>query len=290
MGDTLSDSSKALTLAVAGFLETCRSTNTRAAYRADLRHFAAWCATDQELNLLSADAADIARYRTACELDGASAATVARRLSAVVSFGNYAARHGLEPVLPSSRRVERPKIASGSTTGVLSDVDAEALLAAADRAGARDGLLVRLLMLDGLKVGETTRADASDVRGRAPGITLDIRGRNSPARLLHRDTGAAVHRYLGRRRVGPLLLSEKRGQPAGRLTRFGVDYLVKQIALTAGLDRSISANTLRRRYVIDAHERGTDLDTIRHDIGHATQHTTRRYLAPDPEDTVADAR
>ena len=101
----------------------------------------------------------------------------------------------------------------------------------------------------------------------------------APARIeLHRGTGSAVRRYLGRRRDGPLLLSERRGREPDRLTRFGLDYLVKQVAQAAGLEQSVSGNTLRRRYVIAADANGTDLDQIRDSAGHADRRTTRRYL------------
>ena len=98
----------AVTLAVAGFLQTCRSANTQAAYRTDLRHFAAWCERGDALDLLTVDAADLATYRAACELAGASPATVARRLSAITSFCGYAFEQGLEPALTASSEVERP--------------------------------------------------------------------------------------------------------------------------------------------------------------------------------------
>jgi integrase len=185
--------------------------------------------------------------------------------------------------------VERPALERVSTADVLSDDDAGALLDAADRMNPRASVLIRLLMLDGLKVGEVTRADAADVRGRPPRVTLTVRGRSAPALLLHPDTGDAANRYLRRRRSGPLLLSEKRGQPAGRLTRFGIDYLIKQISEDAGLGSSVSGNTLRRRSVIAAHARGTDLETIRHRMGHAEQHTTRRYLTEEAESSQRPA-
>jgi site-specific recombinase XerD len=281
MKRTSSTEGSALTLAVAGFLETCRSANTKAAYRTDLGHLAMWCAGDEQLNLLTVDASALARYRAACELAGASPATVARRLSAITSFRTYAAEQGLEPALGSERRVARPRLQSASSADVLSDAEADALLAAADQVGARTGVLIRLLMLDGLKVGEALRADAVDVHGRPPQVTLDVPGRVAPKIALQPETSAVLRRYVGRRRDGPLLLSERRGQPRARLTRFGIDYLIKQAAQTAGLDRTISGNTLRRRYVIAAHADGTDLDAIRHNAGHATPRSTRRYLARD---------
>jgi integrase/recombinase XerD len=288
MANEPSDRSAALTLAVAGFLDSCRSAHTRAAYGTDLAQFATWCASGEALNLLTVDAGDIARYRTACEVGGLSSATIARRLSTIMSFRAYAAEEGLQPALAADASIARPSVAAQSTAEMLSDDDAMALLDAADRIGKRSAVLIRLLMLDGLKVGEVVRADASDVRGQLPRTSLDVRGRTSPTIVLHTDTGRAVRRYLGRRSDGPLLLSKRRGQRPGRLTRFGVDYLIKEVASNAGIDPTISGNTLRRRYVIAAHTSGTGLDRIRHNTGHANERTTRRYLDPDHKTTRPD--
>lgn len=286
MGMRPDDLEAQVTLAVAGFLAACRSDNTRAAYETDLGHIAAWCRQGGSLNLLTIDAADVARYRTACELAGAGAATVSRRLSAVASFGAFAAANGADPALAAPASIARPMVASESTAEVLSDTDAEALLAAADRLGQRSGVVIRLLMLDGLKVGQVTRADASDAQGRPPRVTLDVRDRKMRTIALHPETGVWVRRYLGRRREGPLVLSERRGREPDRLSRFGIDYLVKQAAHAAGLRQAVSGNTLRRRYVMTAHAAGNDLDDIRDNAGHADRRTTRRYLAATTSGTA----
>jgi integrase/recombinase XerC len=269
----------AATIAVAAFLDACRSTNTRAAYRADLAQLAAWCREDGTLDLLSVDSADVARFRTACELAGAAPATVARRLSTISSFSAFAAASGARPVLTAAAEVDRPSVDSASSTELFSDADAEALLSAADRTGSRAAALVRLLLLDGLKVGEVIRADASDIQGRSPRMRLTI-GDRQPARRvdLHPDTGSALNRYLRGRRTGPLLLSERRGHEPKRLTRFGIDYLVKQVARAAGITQSVSSNVLRRRFVMAEHANGSDLEDIRRKSGHAQARTTRRYL------------
>ncbi len=288
MDDGADQAASALTLAIAGFLQTCRSPHTAAAYRTDLRHFASWCATREALSLATVDTADLARYRTWCEARGASAATVARRLSAIASFADYATEHGLDVALVNARDVERPAVEPQSTADVLSDEDADALLRAADEMGRRDAALIRLLMLDGLKVGEVIAANASDVGGRLPRVTLVVARHTRPTVVLDRATAVAVRRYLGSRRDGPLFVSERRGRSPERLTRFGVDYLVKRVAETAGLERSVSGNTLRRRYVMAAHARGTDLEEIRQNAGHATSRTTRRYLAPSSDTSAIE--
>jgi site-specific recombinase XerD len=268
-----------LEAAVTAWLENYRSPHTRAAYRADLHHFGEWSRA-QRVNPLALDEDDLRRYRAACEAEGAGPATVARRLSAIASFGSFAHERGTALAAP---RIERPTVAASSTTGSLSPDDAAALLAVADQMNPRAALVVRLLMLDGLKVGEAVDADATDVSGRPPLMRLTLRA--APVRViqLHPDTADLVAAYLGRRREGPLLLSEHRARVTERLTRFGVDYLLKQAAETAGIAGAVSANTLRRRFVTAAHERGEDLDGIRHSAGHADARTTRRYLDPDRE-------
>src|SRR6185437_9125518 len=45
----------AATMAVAAFLDDCRSANTRAAYQADLAQLAAWCREGGTVDLLSID-------------------------------------------------------------------------------------------------------------------------------------------------------------------------------------------------------------------------------------------
>ena len=269
----------AATMAVAAFLDACRSANTRAAYRTDLAQLATWCRAGGTLDLLTVDAADVARYRTACELAGVAPATVARRLSTISSFSAFAAANGANPALTAEAEVARPSVDSTSSTEIFSDADADALLNAADRTGSRAAALLRLLLLDGLKVGEAIRADATDVQGRPPRMRLTIGDRQPPRTIdLHLDTGSALNRYLGGRQEGPLLLSERRGHEPKRLTRFGVDYLVKEVARAAGITQSVSSNMLRRRFVMSAHANGSDLEEIRRKTGHAQARTTRRYL------------
>jgi len=255
---------------VDAWLPSLRSENTRNAYRTDVAHFINWCAT-AEVNPLAFSSDELARYRDLLSSSGASSATQARRLSAIASFGAYAHANGASGPFPD---VTRPEAARSSTAMMLDDDAAAALLAAADHLAPRSSVLVRLLMLDGLKVSEAAAADAGALSGRPP-RTLQLESRTI---RLHQQTATAIQTYLGRRRDGPLLLSEQRGQAAGRLSRFGIDYLVKEAAREAELPMAVSGNVLRRRYVLAEHARGTTIDDIQRNAGHADERTTRRYL------------
>ena len=267
---------RALDALVAEWLAGLRSANTRAAYRADFARFAGWCA-EHRVDPMAVDAPGLRRYRTAVERSGVSTATTARRLSAIASFGAFARERGATGEFAD---VSRPTVTPRRAPGVLDDADADAMLRAADELATRTGVLVRLLMLDGLKVGEAAAADAADVSGRPPVMVLEVGARSV---RLHPDTATALHVYLARRRQGPLLLSEGRARRSDRLSRFGIDYLVKEIARAAGVTQPVSGNTLRRRYVVTAHADGTALDDIRSRAGHADVRTTRRYLPGSSE-------
>jgi integrase/recombinase XerD len=269
-------------LVIDAWVSTLRAANTRAAYRSDLAQYARWCAA-HAVDPLRPSPAAMRRYRTACERDGARLASVARRLSAVGSFLRYADRHGAPGASDALADLERPDAGATSSTRVLTAADAGALLDAADTLHPKAALLVRLLMLDGLKVGEAVGADAEDLSGRPPRMALRLE-RNGHAQVLplQPDTASAVRAYLDGRRTGPLLLSDTFTRTPTRLTRFGADYLLKRVADIASLGTGVSANALRRRYVAAAHGRGTDLDDIRRRAGHVDERTTLRYLPQPP--------
>src|SRR6478672_10233460 len=110
---------------VAAWLASYESAHTRAAYGADLEHFGVW-ANREHVNLLALTVHDVRRYRAACEVEGAGPSTVARRLSALASFGTFSHDRGTGLATP---RIERFALPASSTTETLSDADATALLA-----------------------------------------------------------------------------------------------------------------------------------------------------------------
>jgi site-specific recombinase XerD len=69
-----------------------------------------------------------------------------------------------------------------------------------------------------------------------------------------------------------------RGRDPAPLTRFGVDYLVKQVAEDARIGRTVNGNALRRRYVVAAVAAGADVESVSRHVGHADPRTTRRHL------------
>jgi site-specific recombinase XerD len=265
----------------AAWVYTHASENTRRAYWADLVAFAAFC-TERGAGILDARSADIEAFRSEVEGAGASAATVARRLAALSSFYRYAGGEaggpGASTVNPVTA-VVRPVVPATSGSDVLSAAEVRALLVAATALGPKTASLISLLVLDGLKLGETVAADTDHLtsRGRVLLLRLPARDDEQTELALHRDTARALVVYLDGRRDGPLLLAETpAGGPRRRLTRFGANYLVKRVVEAAELAPSVSANTLRRTYAASALDSGSNVRIVQQHLGHNDRRTTER--------------
>lgn len=262
---------------VDGWLAGHPSPNTQAAYRQDLVRFAGWCAA-AGLRPLAVAPADLDTYRDACLADGASTATVARRLSGIASFFRYAAAEGAVQGDPAGG-VERPVANDPARAAVLDPGEMRALLAAAGGLGHKAEALVMLLGLDGLKLGEALAIDVGDLSlRRTPSVSLERRG--TPQTIsLSKLTAQALSAYIADRRAGPLFLGDSATdrRPA-RLTRFGADFIIKRAGAAAGIPRPISANTLRRSYIAGAHREGRSLEAIARHVGHREVRDTARFI------------
>lgn len=223
------------------------SQNTRAAYRSDLEAFGSWCTREGAIPL-TADTATLVAFQAARQAAGDSASTIRRRWSALSSFYDFAVDHNLRSLNPAAG-VDRPKVSSGdpSPTARLS---ADAVANCRDAAAALDPrleALVALLVCDGLKVAEALALDVGDVSGRSSTITIVVRRRGESKRVvLNKESARAVRRCVGNRRSGPVFVSERsaQGDAPTRLTRFGADYLIRQLR-SDDTTEQVTANALR---------------------------------------------
>jgi len=268
---------------VTGWLATYASANTRAAYRRDVERFVDWCASTGRAPL-SAGPADIDAYRDESLSDGAGPATVARRLAGISSFFRFATESGAlrsDPV----EGVERPASPDPGDAPVLDGEEVRALLASAHDVGTKAAALVALLALEGLKLGETLAMDVRDASlRRAPASVAVIRRGDRTSVPISATTSALLAAYVGRRRSGPLFLSDSpipHAKSPTRLTRFGADFILKRIGSTANIDKPISAATLRRSYIAEAHRSGTPTPEISRQVGHRQVRETVRFLPRD---------
>ena len=264
--------------------------NTRLAYGRDLADFADWLSRRGK-GALIADRADVEGYLVACDAQGLSRATRARRLSSIRQFFRFAVEEGLRADDPALRLKGPGKAAR--LPGTLDEGEVAALFAAIGAASpaqdaCRDHCLMELLYATGMRVSELATLPVAAVRG-APVMIL-VRGKGGKDRMvpLSNPAKAAIAAWLtlrdGReeaRAVGGVRASPYLFPGDGReghVTRQQIHLLVKRIALHAGLDPArVTPHVLRHAFATHLLARGADLRVIQTLLGHADIATTEIY-------------
>lgn len=258
--------------------------NTLAAYGRDL------CDAEAGLKasggLMGADSSAVEAWYADLSRSGLSAATAARRRSAVRQFYRFALAEGWRTDDPS-RRLEAP--ARGRPLPkVLSREEVERLF---ERLAARDGpsalrllTLVELAYASGLRVSELLSLRVEPFR-RNPDHLI-VRGKGGKERLAPIGPAArrAVQAWLAVRDA-----ARKQGTPdsvwlfpstgaSGHLTPRRFAQLLEQAALDAGLQRGrVTPHVLRHAFATHLLEGGADLRVVQTLLGHADISTTQIY-------------
>jgi integrase/recombinase XerD len=272
---------------VDAWLKEQASANTRAAYRSDLASFGRWCAQHGQIPLV-VDASSLAAFQMAREAAGDSASTIRRKWSALSSFFDFAVRSDVLGANPA-RGADRPRVAAGdpSPTTRLSPQAVASYRSAAADIDPRLEALVALLVVDGLKVSEALALDIDDVSGKPPKTSVTVRRRGQAKRvILDTESARAVRRCAGKRKEGPLFVAgqSSTSSQARRLTRFGVDHLIRQLSGCETTER-VTANALRRFHITHG-AADADLEEIRDRAGLADVRGVRRYLIDAPNQVL----
>ena len=266
--------------------------NTLAAYRRDLDDFAAHLRGARR-SLVTARGDDVRGYLAALAARSFSAASVARRLSAIRQLFRFLYAEGHRGDDPAAA-IEGPR-RGRPLPKVLSIGDVDRLLAAA-RAPADDAgrplperlramrlvCLLEVLYATGLRVTELVTLPASAAR--RDQRVLMIRGKGGKERIVPLNDAArrAMSEYLA------LLREAGRGAESqylfpsfgesGHLTRQHFARDLKLVAGAAGLRADkISPHVLRHAFASHLLQNGADLRAVQTLLGHADISTTQIY-------------
>ena len=262
-------------------VERDASPHTLAAYARDL--------ADAEMatgGLMHADAEGLEAWFADLYRRGLSAATAARRRSAVRQFYRFALAEGWRTDDPS-RRLDAPK-QGRALPKVLSRDEIDRLLQAAARKDAAAGLrlvaLVELAYASGLRVSELLALRVEAVR-RDPAYLI-VRGKGGKERLAPLNGAAreAVKTWLAARDAkrtpeapdSPWLFPSS--GKTGHLTPRRFAQLLDEAAVASGLDPArVSPHVLRHAFATHLLEGGADLRVVQTLLGHADIATTQIY-------------
>ena len=269
--------------------------NTLDAYRRDLSDFSADL-SDQGGSIAKARSESIRDYLGRLAERGFSAASVARRLSAVRQLYRFLYAEGHRKDDPAAA-IEGPK-RGRSLPKVLSVSHVDQLLAAA-RKGMNDGTimqrvraarlncLLEVLYATGLRVSELVTLPASAAQ--RDQRMLIVRGKGNKERLvpLNESAKAAMRDYLalrdeattGKRSAAKAAkwLFPSFGA-SGHLTRQHFARDLKALAVSTGLRaRQVSPHVLRHAFASHLLQNGADLRSVQTLLGHADISTTQIY-------------
>ncbi len=278
--------------AIEAFVEHLRSEvrasgNTIAAYRRDLSGFADFVAQRRnraprpdDLNLR-----EVRSFLAALHDAKRATATVARKLSALRTFGEWMRRaemiadNEVALVATPKRRQKLPVALPVEDVGAIIDAPH-----AAGPRGARDKAILEVLYGAGLRVSECAGLDLGHVE--VDGARMRVRvvgGKGGKDRIvpLGKAAASALRDWLARRHelatprspAQALFLADR----GGRMNVRSIRNLVYRRCLSTGARARIGPHGLRHSFATHLLDSGADLRTIQSLLGHASLSTTQRY-------------
>ncbi len=266
---------------VEGFLALLaarRSPRTVEAYRRDLADFGRFRGGSPA----TATGEDVQDWLTDLRARGLAPSSIARKASAARTFYRHLVLLGARADNPAAEVPlprKRTKLPRSLTPG-----EVERLIEAANGVhprNLRDRALVELLYGAGLRVSEAVGLERGSVDLEERIVRCVGKGDKERLVPLGREAVEAVRRYLSRgrpyldRRHRPELFLNAQG---GALTRAGAFFVLRRVALKAGLDPGrVHPHLLRHSFATHLLEGGADLRSVQEMLGHADLGTTEIY-------------
>ena len=257
------------------------STNTVSSYIRDIRQFADWLSTTENVALLDAAQLNITDYLAHLEQEGRSGATISRNLASLKNFYAYLVSSGfLESTPVVQIHVDRGE---KKLPHILTGREIELLLAqpaCIDAKGFRDKAMLEVMYATGIRVSELIDLDLDDVN-------LDM----GIVKCSNSKRTRAIPLYPGALRALSVYIKEIRGSLVAsptekalfvnisgvRMSRQGFWKILKHYQVTAHIDKEITPHTLRHSFAVHLLENGADLDSLQELMGHSDISSTQMY-------------
>jgi integrase/recombinase XerD len=221
---------------------------------------------------------------------GLSAHSQARILSGLKSFYRYLIFEGVTEEDPTAL-IEGPRIGR-KLPDTLSFHEIKTLLEAIDLStpeGGRNRAMIEVLYSSGLRVSELVDLKLNNIYFDSGFLRVTGKGNKERLVPIGKDALKYMAIYIDDIRGKPPLKSPKKGFEAfvflnrnGRsLTRVMVFTIIKNLAVSTGLKKSISPHTFRHSFATHLIEGGADLRAVQEMLGHESITTTEIYTHLD---------
>lgn len=263
-------------------LEKHLSQNTIEAYMRDIEQFQHFIL--RQYDCLPKDVAreNIERYMDWLYDRGTKKSSQARQLSGIKSFFNYLLLKDM--IASSPAELILPPKPAKVLPDTLSTDEIDRMIATIDDSspkGIRDKAILEVLYSCGLRVSELCNLRLGDLFFGEGYIR--IIGKGDKQRLVP-ISGVACERIQRYKEVRTKKTSEDTlflNNRGTKLTRVMIFNIIKQAALLAGIDKSISPHTLRHSFATHLLEGGANIRQVQEMLGHESILTTEVYTHLD---------
>lgn len=263
-------------------IEKGLSSNTIGAYRRDLDKYIDYLNEHKVAHIDFVDRQTIQQCLGYLHDQGASAKSLARFISTVRSFHQFALREKYAAKDPTVL-IETPKY-ERRLPDVLEVDEIVALLETPDISknnGYRDRTMLELLYATGMRVSELIQLEVENVN-LIMGF-VRVFGKGNKERIV--PLGDTVIDFLTKyiETVRPQLLKKTttdalflnlHGKP---LSRQGIWKMIKQTGIKANINKTLTPHTLRHSFATHLLENGADLRAVQEMLGHSDISTTQLY-------------
>lgn len=260
--------------------------NTIDAYRRDLSDYAGFV-TGRQASLLTVGRDSVNAYLDRLRLDGLSASSAARRLSAIRQFHRFLCADGIRSddptrivASPKSRRALPKVLSIEEVNRLLTTAEEEANAEAAPEKQAsalRLYVLLELLYATGLRVSELVSLRRSAVMRDTSYLTVTGKGNKERVVPLNDRARDAIKTYVATLDKGEIFLFPATGAD-GFLSRQVFARDLKGLAGRAGISAArVAPHVLRHAFASHLLAGGADLRVVQMLLGHADISTTQIY-------------
>lgn len=257
------------------------SDNTISSYMRDIRQFADWLRSSQDLDVFDAAQLNIAQYMQHLEVNGKSGATVSRCLASLKNFYSYLVSSGFMEKTPvTDIHVDRGE---KKLPQILNGREIELLLAqpvCMDAKGFRDKAMLEVMYATGIRVSELIDLDVEDVN-LEQGIIKCAGSKKTRVIPLYPAALRALGVYL--REIRDSMVSDPDESAlfvninGVRMSRQGFWKILKHYQTTARIEKEITPHTLRHSFAVHLLENGADLGSLQELMGHSDISSTQLY-------------
>lgn len=257
------------------------SSNTISSYMSDVRQYASWLRTNEEIDVIDAKQQNIAAFLAGLEEEGRTTATISRSLASIKNFYTYVVSSGFLDKTPvTDIHIDRGE---KKLPQVLTNREIELLLAqpaCVDPKGYRDKAMLEVMYATGIRVSELIDLNIDDVNIDQGVIKCNTKKKNRIIPLYPAALNA-LRTYI--RDIRDAMLSTP-SEPAlfvnisgVRMSRQGFWKILKHYQNAAGIEKEITPHTLRHSFAVHLLENGADIGSLQELMGHSDVSSTQMY-------------